>query len=176
MLTGFTNSPQNSTGRRDRSRRHTGQLSATLRKQKQRERQKKDGFVRLEILVTDTVAKHLAATAALTGGTTKEEAAFLVTATAARDLREMDALAKKAGELWLRAEPYLAVASYLVAPGSSFRCKDRVLTHAEWQPIQTELFAIRDGLSARRRWDKRRIEDFFRQAAARLKPPTAVKS
>ncbi len=151
------------TGKRDMSRRR---MSAALRKQRQRQRQRQAGVGKVEVMLTKEVADLLAKTGEILGTSTKAEAERLLKRVAAANLKEVETLAKRAGSLWVRAVPYLPYISYLQTPGAQLRIKDRVLTQAEWAPLQTELSGIYASLG-RMGWGKPRIEAFFRRSAKR---------
>lgn len=152
------------TGRRDRSHRA---VAATLRKQKQRQRERTLGYQRVELTLPKDVAGHLASAAEITGGTTKEHAQYLLRTTAERYHEELRALSARAGAVWLKAVPFLPYAGYLTQRGAYFRVKDRLLTHDQWEPIYRELTEIH-GILSRRGLSKQRIDAFFRRAAKKL--------
>lgn len=146
-------------GKRDRSR-----ASAVERKRRQRDRARKAGAVRVEILIPEQTRAALAWAADLTGGDTKEQAEYLLRCTVAAYRAQLAELAKHAGRVWRDAQPYLAAAHHLTVPGQSFRVHDRTLRSDDWLPIQAELAAIHARL-ARRGWTKPRIRAFLARCA-----------
>jgi hypothetical protein len=145
------------------------------RKARQRQRERSAGLVTVTITLSKETHAALAGTAVLTGGTVKDQAQTLVRITASRNLRELHQLAEKAAALWTKAAPFVSYASFLAKPGDSFRLRDRVLTHEEWQPIYTEMSELY-GTYSRRGYGKQRIDSIIRQSAQRIKdlPAEAV--
>jgi len=146
-------------GKRDRSR-----IAAVERKRRQRALARKNGGVRLEILVPASTRDTLAWAADLTGGDTKEQAEYLLRCTVAAYRDQLTELAAQAGRVWRAAQPYLAVAAHLTVPGQSCRVHNHTLRSDDWLPIQAELAAIHARL-ARRGWSKARIRAFLARCA-----------
>lgn len=149
-------------GKRDLSR---FRLTAALRKQRQRKRLKAEGRKSIEL---DDLPKELVEglqrVAEITGGSIKEQAGLILRLAAPAYVRELEQIASRGADLWIRAEPYLAYAAYLSRPGAVFRIHDRVLTNAEWMPIYAELSEIY-GMLGRRGYSRQRVEAFLKRAA-----------
>lgn len=124
--------------------------------------------MKLEIFVSEEIAKALTLSGEALGTSAKEEAEALLRSSASRHRRTAEEFAKRAGQLWRDAAPYLPYASYLVKPGAAFRVKDRVLRQADWQPIQDQLSQVFAALAARG-WSRARVERFLVHARSSLK-------
>ena len=127
-----------------------------------------DSRTRLELVVSDDTLKLLDWAGAVTGGSAKEQAEYLLLVTAAAHTDRLRELMVQCGELWKKAEPYLRYASHLQHLDQVIRVHDKELRATDWLPIQTELFAMRERLKARRQWNAERIDRFMRRAASHL--------
>ena len=160
------------TGKRDMSRQR---MTAALRKQRQRARNKARGLQKIELMVGEEVCAPLARIAKHTGSSVKAEAEVLLKRTVAAYVREIEGLVGRAGEVWIRAEPYLPYAASLQRPGAKFRLGDRWYSYEEWSPIYTELATIYAALG-KWGWSRSRIDAFLKRAGREARKREPLKS
>jgi len=155
--------PEELAAKRDRTR------SKTLaRKRRQRERMSADSRKRVELTISEETLKLLDWAGAVTGGSAKEQAEYLLLVTAEAHTQRLRDLLVQCGELWRKAEPYMPYARHLQTPGQVVRIIGREFRADDWLSIQAELSAMRESLRVRRRWDADRANRFMRRAAAHL--------
>lgn len=155
------------TAKRDMSRRQDPRELARQRKNRQRAKLRRAGFVKLELSISSEVAAALSRAGESLVSSAKEEAEALLRHTASRHAQQAEALARRAGQLWQSAAPYLPYAAYLTKPGATFRIRDRELRQVDWQPLMEDLAKIH-AVFRDRGWSRRRVEAFMRSAARKL--------
>lgn len=148
---------------------------ARKRKAAQRARQKEAGVRKFEIDLPLSVLERLARAGEILGTCARDEAEVLLVATAQRHLESAERVIVRAGELWLKAQPFVPYARFLSEHGACFRVRDRVLTNAEWQPIYDEMMKLY-GLFVGRGWTRKRFERFLKSAAKQLRANEAKHS